>query len=421
MTTSRTPRSAGLVALLCIGVASSTLIVGVTAAASNAAVPAVRPAAAAKRVVSARTATQFAMPAPGVATVQSVKLPAGAWTVMAKATAVNFSGADYVRCDLYDLAHSVALDGSTYQMGAGIASAGSITDIATITVPAATTVQVQQRCGHDAAAGDSAYLDPGASLVAFATLDGTVAGQSIARTSAATPLTTTDATVVSLALPAGDYAMGFKFTGVTFSGPTLVDCSLNGPRGFYGAGAVTIGSVTAAATDAYFTYLSGGGNMSLACRVTSGSGAYLDPATVLWARKVTASTAVEGGCGAYLINAKTDLVALVRGGTQCPIKGGQSNRLSAAFVPRGTWVALGGEADIHNTTATQDFVRCEIQHDGVSLDGSATWEAGSSDVGLSLVGAVKLIQPETFEESCTRDITGEITNSFEGSMVLIKV
>ncbi|HEY5011276.1 MAG TPA: hypothetical protein VIK61_01050, partial [Acidimicrobiia bacterium] len=343
------------------------------------------------------------------------------WTLMAKATAVNFSGADFVRCGLYDLTHNITLDGSTYQVGAGIASAGPITNVATIVVPAATTVQVQQQCGHDAAAGDSAYLDPDASLVALETLDGTTAGQSIARTSAATPLTTTDTTVLSLSLPAGDYAVGFKFTGVTFSGSTLVTCALTEPRGFFGAGLVNVGSATAAATDAYFTYLSGGGTVSLACRVTSGSGAYLDPATVLWARKSTASTAVEGGCGAYLINAKTDLVALVRGGTQCVIKGGQSTRLSAAYVPRGTWVAIGGEAEIGNATATADFVRCEILGNGGHLDGAATWETGNGYVGLSLLGTLKLKAPATFSETCTRDITGELSNSYEGSMVLIKV
>ena len=90
-------------------------------------------------------------------------------------------------------------------------------------------------------------------------------------------------------------------------------------------------------------------------------------------------------------------------------------------MSKGTWVALGGESDIDNTTATEDFVRCTILSNGLHVDSTATWERGSSTVGLSLIGTVKLKSPATIGETCTRDVASEVTNSYEGSLVLIKV
>jgi hypothetical protein len=76
-----------------------------------------RPAVTAKRMVAARTSATFGLPSPAYLTVQSVTLPAGAWTVMGKATAINFGSTDFVRCRLYDVADKTVIDSATYQVG----------------------------------------------------------------------------------------------------------------------------------------------------------------------------------------------------------------------------------------------------------------------------------------------------------------
>ena len=412
---------AARIGLVCLAVVSATTVAGSAVIESTVAeaASAAHPSATVKRVVSARSTTPFAMPAPGLAKVQLVRLTAGAWTVIAKATAVNFSTTDFVRCQLWDITNNVGLDGSTYQVGTTVAKAGPITNVATLEVPPGATVQVQQQCGHDTAAGDAAYLDADAGLVAFQTLDGTAAGQSVARTAAPYPLTSSNAIVLSLALPPGTYAIGFKMTAVSLSGNAVVLCYLLAPNGGSGTADIAIGDTSAAATDTAFTYFSGSGTVSLVCGLPAGSGAYLDPETVLWARKAKAVTAVENGCGARLVNATTDLVALVRQG-QCTIVS-TNTALSAASVSKGTWVAVGGESTLANDGAS-DFVRCELRIDGGQLDGSATWEdAGHYVGGLTVLGTVKLAQQANIEESCIHDTSGATSRSFAGSLVLIRV
>ena len=141
---------------LSFGVAAAALAITTIGLATGSAASAATAAASSSRVVTARTTTTFAMPAPGYNTVQSVTLSAGAWTVIAKATAVNSSTTDFARCQLYDATHSVSLDGATYQVGTTASTGGPITNLATLDVLAGATVQIQQRCGHDGAAGDAA-------------------------------------------------------------------------------------------------------------------------------------------------------------------------------------------------------------------------------------------------------------------------
>jgi hypothetical protein len=405
--------TAGAVAL------AALLVPGTTAGA------AARPSAVQKKVVAARTAAKFPMPAPGMAAVQTVTLPAGTWSVIAKASAIDFSSTDIVRCEIYDRTHKASLDSSAYQVGSSGVIGGTITNLASITVAGGSTVKVQQRCGHDGSAGNSAYLDPDASIVAFRTLDGTAATQSLVRTAGATALSSSSTTVLNFTLPAGTYAIGFKSTGVLFSGSATAICSIDGPRGYAGDTAVNVGGATDVATDAFFTYMSsfGGGSMpvSVACAASGAPGAYLDPGAVLWARKVKAVTAVEGGCGASLVNATTDLVAVVRPYQPCAFMN-TDTALSQAYVPKGTWVAVGGESDVYSNSAPTDFVRCALSTaEHGHIDGSAATEVIAQDLGVTLLGTVKTTTPETFQELCHRDSGGVQSTSLAGSLVLIRV
>jgi hypothetical protein len=381
----------------------------------------VRAAATGKRVVSARTTSALSMPAPGFVRVQSVSVSAGAWTVIAKATAVNTGASDFVRCQLYDATNKVALDGATYQVGGTISNGGPITNLATITVATGATVRVQQRCGHDGSAGDAAYLDADASLVALQTRDNAADDQTIARTTATTPMTSTNTTVLSFTLPTGDYAIGIKMTGVTFSGNSTVTCLFENPRGVTGGPSVTVGgAATSAATNAYFTYLSGGGSVSLVCSAFGPAGAYLDPDVVLWARNAKAAIAVENGCGPTLVNATTDLVAVVRDGPACPIQG-TATAMSGAFINAGSWVAVGGEAALDNL-AGSDFARCALSENVTThLDGTAVWEPQFTYVGTTQLAALKTTGPTRVSETCGRDTSGASSVSYDGSLVLIRV
>jgi hypothetical protein len=375
----------------------------------------------AKRVVSAHRAQDFVMPAPGVATVQTIRLTAGAWSVIATATAVDESVSDFVRCALTDLRHGTQLDASTAFVGSAGTRAGVLTNVATIVVPAGTTVRVAQQCGHDGAAGDSATIDYGASLVAFQTLDGTAAGQGVARTASSTPLTATGGLSLTLPLDGGTYAVGLKFTAVTFSGAATPTCVLSESGNETAVVPLSIGATTAAASDSYFTFATGFDSVAVDCYAAGAPGAYLDPSTVLWARKVKAVTAVQDGCGARLINGTTDLVALGWEATPCAVNGGNLYPLASASIAKGNWVELGSEPVLISSDGAVGYLRCLLVSGGAELDESRAWDAPSQYFGVATVGAVKLTSPGYASQSCGRDGEATAADGTFGSLVLIRV
>jgi hypothetical protein len=108
------------------------------------------------------------LPNSGSVTLLSVKVPAGNWTVNAKATAVNFGSADYARC-------VISVNGSQIDASAtliGNQGAGPTGE----TGPAAATIAnvgafaaagkrtVTYSCVHDFEQ-DGEYVDPGAALL----------------------------------------------------------------------------------------------------------------------------------------------------------------------------------------------------------------------------------------------------------------
>jgi hypothetical protein len=384
--------------------------------------------AAAKKVVSARTSSQFAMLTPGIRTVQSVKLTTGSWTVTAKATAVNFQAPDFVRCQLYDATRHIVIDGSTVQIGSGVGYGMTITNLAIVSVsePAKITVQVQ--CGHDTAAGNSAYLDADASLVAFQSIGGQATNQLEARTTTQTPIPASGATVASLTLDAGTWTVGYKVSAVSFSGGAIANCNIETASDQEPFSGTSVGGsdTGAVVTFASFNYRESGGTIDLVCFVGNTPGVYLDPNSVLWARKANAYTAVEGGCGARLKNATTDLVALTRDpSSECAISGDHHTRLSSATVGKGTWVALGGEIYMRSITPPSDFLRCELStqpdSQGVShLDGSAVWEGFGLYEGISVLGAFTASSRTAIDESCWRDSAGTQTPTSSGALILIR-
>ena len=420
----RRPRSRGARRSTALGVLMAAILgtAGLASSASGAvARPVRRPqtqaapsATGVKRMVSARTQARFAMPLPAFATVQSVKLGAGAWTVIGKATAVDSGPVDIARCRLVN--GSTALDSAAVQISASH-RAETLTNVATVVVPAGATARLLQQCGHDQSDGDSVSVDPDASLVAFQTRDGTSAGQSIVRTSAQTPLPAAGAIVLSQALAPGNYAAGFKVTAVSFSGPAVVDCRLTfaGPSG---AAIAQVGSATDVLTRSFFTYLTGGGTVSLFCTGSDTASVYLDPDAVLWVRQAKSYTAVYGGCGASLLNGTTDLVAMLRLFDPCNIQ--TTPNLSSASITKGSWVALGGESTLINDAASGDFVRCTLTTDVTHLDGSTEWVDANMYTGVTVVGAVKTTRTVTVIEGCAADAAGP-GRSLAGSLVLIRV
>lgn len=430
-------RRAGLVALLaplCTALVAAVMVstraptaVRVATAAS------VAPNVATAKVVSAQTSASFNMPTPGVTVVQSIVLGPGAWSVIAKAVAVNFSASDFVRCSLFDATNSASLDGATYTVGSDTTKGGVITNLATLAVVTGTTTKVEQLCGHDGAAGNSSYLDAEASLVGFLAQGGLASNQALARTAGSISLTKTPTTVLSLALPVGTYAVGWKYTAVGFDGPASVACGLQDEPGFNGAASTTVGpgGPTAATSASFgFTQIAGSTfSIQVQCWDYTASGitstAYLDPSVVVWARRVTAVNGVREGCGARLISSGTsDLVVMHRASSACLVTAGYPTTLSAAPIGKGTWVAVGGESDL-TASSGGDFARCEIDESFTGhVNGSASGDIQNvslyNSASITVLGKIKTAYPTFVYEKCSRDSTTGSLTSYDGSLVLIR-
>jgi len=181
-----------------------------------------------------------------------------------------------------------------------------------------------------------------------------------------------------------------------------------------------------AATNAAFGYLRSGGTINLMCGEGGASGGYIDPGAVLWARRVGAVTAVENGCGAYLVNATTDLVALTRR-SACPLAY-SGLAMSSALISKGTWVAFGGESEIFPsspTAAPSGFVRCELRAgpDGspiAHLDITPVWQRLGYVVGLTVLATMKATTPTVVEERCLGDNQGSSGSDLTGGLILIR-
>jgi hypothetical protein len=105
----------------------------------------------------------------GVAvTVKSVVIPAGTWLITAKATAVNFSEADYVRCQI--LVNGLQKDAAATLVGnAAPGPTGELgPSAAEIVLQAAVTTTVTRTfalaCSHDFETS-GIYVDPQASIM----------------------------------------------------------------------------------------------------------------------------------------------------------------------------------------------------------------------------------------------------------------
>ncbi len=331
------------------------------------------------RAKQVRTSAAFAMTTPGLKPVQGMTLAAGPWTVVAKAFAVDLSGGgDIVRCQIFDVTHNKALDGAAAEVKPTYPGS-MITNIAKLVVPSGATVAIQQRCGHDTDGGNPAYLDPGATLLAFKAKS--AAGNRLTRTTAPTPLGLSDTTVATLSLSAGTWLVGYKATAVSFDGTNNeARCRVEQAYAsrWVGAGA----GMTTVATFANFLTVktSSTRTVALTCWDYDGANSYLDPGSVLWARQV--GSAVTGStCGTVTRAGTADLVVDTRpGSTFCPVKAGATgSQMDAVAVPAGTWVALGVEAELYSGSFSEshgDWLRCsacDVTHNKVIDPAATAW------------------------------------------------
>lgn len=99
---------------------------------------------------------------PGAAvTVVQVDVPAGTWSIAAKANIVNWANKDYDRCGI--TAGATSLDGSTTMTGEmdGFPAVAQLTNLAQVTTVGTQTIKLV--CWHDFAVAGQ-YADPGATL-----------------------------------------------------------------------------------------------------------------------------------------------------------------------------------------------------------------------------------------------------------------
>jgi hypothetical protein len=115
-------------------------------------------------IFSARSiASTFLSPSGGVeTTVVQVSVPAGTWTVFAKATFVNWGNKDYDRCHV--LADGTQIDGATTMTGEldGMPAAATVANLGVITTFARETFRLN--CWHDFGVPNQ-HIDPDAMLV----------------------------------------------------------------------------------------------------------------------------------------------------------------------------------------------------------------------------------------------------------------
>ena len=316
------------------------------------------------RTTSAPTALSAAGATPVLVT--SVIVPAGNWLVTAKTTAVNFAGADYVRCNIK--AGATLLDGGTTLVGnaSGGPTGETGPSAATIVMQGlASTTSIQTvtlNCEHDfAIAGE--YIDPGAALrvvPATGALAATTTASTSLSASGATPVT-----VASVSVPAGSWSVSAKATGVNFAGAddvrcdvkaastlvdgatTLVGNAAGGPTGEKGPSAAMMamqGLITTATTQTF----------SLNCQHDFGiAGEYIDPQASL-------IVVPSSGGSSSSTTASTTLSPSAATATT----------ITSLSVAAGTW-SVSAKATAVNFGGA-DYVRCTISAGASALDASTT-------------------------------------------------
>jgi len=355
-----------------------------------------QPSGAVPKVVQARTTTAKALPdTTDPTSIQAITLTSGSWAIVAKAFVVDTTSgeSDFFRCELFRPAGAKHLDvAAAFVSTATIAK--MITNIAKVQVAAGATMTIQQRCWHDHA-DIHGYVDPGATLLASKAPSATQ--NRVDRSTSTTSLGPIgQSTVASLGLTAGTWVYGFKATAVDVTtNHDFATCSLPDDRVRQGVGTDTYWS--RAATFAAFgvVTVNTASTISVTCQSDSGSGIYLDPGIVFWARRVTSSV-TGNSCGTVGgVTATTDAVADMRT-TACGIGFGTgASQVGGTAVTPGTWVLLGAEqGDLSSIVG--GFVRCRATNPGANkvLDAHADY----------------LLNPDT-DDYMTTTFLGKLTTS----------
>jgi hypothetical protein len=393
--------------------------------------PLATPSAAAARIVQARTKTSTPLPSTTSATtIQSLTLASGPWTIMSKAFVVDLTSgeSDYFRCALFDKSASKQLDVSAGWVASAYPG-NMITNLAKLNVTQGSTVTVDQRCWHDHEGISHAYLDPGATLLAFKARTST--GNRLYRTTSSITLPSSfdmqkPVTVASLGLGAGTWLVGLKGTAVNTSGEDSVECRLPGGSTFTtetGVGG-NAGWPRASTFAGFNVVTTSGSTVTAKCIAFYGNGPYLDPGLVLWARKVPSSF-VGNTCGTVTPSGTTDLVADVRATKLCPIgTGTAASQVGGVRITAGSWVVLGTESALDADTS--QFVRClakDVTHNR-NLDAHATaWvlpvDQASPWSDSIYLGRVSSSVNATIEFRCGQEASGT-ADSYVGSYILLR-
>lgn len=376
-------------------------------------------AATTVRAKQLKTTAAFTMPTPGLRSVQALTLGTGPWTVIAKAFAVDLSGGgDIVRCQIFDVTHKEALDGAAAAVRQDYPGS-VITNIAKLVVPAGATVAIQQRCGHDGTSGNPAYLDPGATLLAFKAR--TAAGNRLARTTAQTPLTLSSRTVATLGLSVGTWLVGYKATAVSFdaNGSARALCIVEDSHALRYVSGRT-GSTAVANLAGFLTVtVTASRTIAMTCQ-NSGGATYLDPGAVLWGRQVGSAFAGQT-CGTVTgATASQDMIMdgrYTRNDPYCPVgPGAAASQVGGAAVTPGTWIVLGAEGSLNSMSGDVpgDWFRCsarDVTHNKVLDAGATAWVDGTNgEAETTYAGLLKTTTAATVEFRCGHD-NGTLTGS----------
>jgi hypothetical protein len=374
--------------------------------------------AAAPNVVSHVTKKAHALPAPGMQRIESIRLTKGTWTLVAKASAFGGEGApDFFRCQLVDMTHKVALDGSTAQLGAGL-DTDVITNLALL--KAKGPVTIAQECGHDGTAGNAGSIEADASLVGFVVSPSRVR---VARTTAQTPIGSGGYVgVLNLSLPKGSWVLGVKLSAVGFDAVRgAVDCTVDNETLFTrevgtvtGMHAVSTLFHVAAATPSTTSTL------TLSCRGNDPQ-LYLDPNTAFWAWKATNLQQASGlaTCPVTLQGAAA-ADALVEGANLCRLGSGNfPTQIAGAHLRAGTWVALSG-VDGLASEGNGNLDHCELldASHGRALDVASAAESAeneSTDTQITNLAVTTVKHGLAVEGRCGEDLTESSPGQVESS------
>jgi hypothetical protein len=266
--------------------------------------------------------------------------------------------------------------------------------------------------GYSLDGSNHPYTDGGATIVAIPSASG---DQALARTTTSILQSLDEQAIVQLPLGPGNWLVGFKATAVEGGSFTTVSCRVDlAPTATGGVEVGAVGPRRSSATFAGYGWATGPGTATLYC-AAGGPNAYLDPAALIWARKVASVVTGGSGCGGG-VGSDATLVVINSHGCLVGPNGAAPTLVGEADLAPGRWIILGSETIRTNREGT--LVRCAHSGDPKSTSASLL---RLNDTHVSVMGYLALSTATHVSIACGVDsgYTGNAT--VVGAQVFLRI